>query len=210
MAFWDTVKADLKKAVEEGWTVVKDGARVAAEKSEEVAKTGKLRYKAHVLHKDVEKIFADLGGRIFDLANGPSKKDPLSNPEVKRLIEEIRALENETKLMNKDLVDIKNHKKKGSPKASTAPKVVENVEAKKSTVKTAVKKKVVSKKKAVKKKSTSRKSTVLRPSEKKTVKTTAKKSTLKKAATKKASPEKAAKPAIKKAAPKKKAVLKKG
>ncbi len=153
MVFWKTVKRDLKKAVEEGWTVVKDGAKVAAEKSEEVAKTGKLKYKAHMLHKDVEKLFADLGGIIYDLANGRSKKNPFSNPEVKRLVKEIAQLENSASSMEDDIKKIKKNMAKSSPK-KTKPKKV----APKKTVKPkAVKKKATPKKATPKKASSAKK-----------------------------------------------------
>ncbi len=175
MAFWKTVKRDLKKAVEEGWTVVKDGAKVAAEKSEEVAKTGKLKYKAHILHKDAEKLFADLGGIIYDLANGPSKKNPLSNPEVKRLVKEIGELENSASSMEDDITRIKKHMSKSSSRASK-PKAPALAAPKKTVKKKAVVKSV---KKAAPKKATA-------------------KATPKKIVKKKASPAK--KPALKKKA----------
>ena len=150
MVFWKTVKNDLKKAVEEGWTVVKDGAKVAAEKSEEVAKTGKLKYKAHILHKDAEKLFADLGGIIYDLANGSSKKNPLSNPEVKRLVKEIGQLENNASNMEDDIKKIKKHMAKSSSKA-TQPKAQAKAAPKKTAPKKTAPKKAVPKKAAPKK-----------------------------------------------------------
>jgi hypothetical protein len=84
MTIWDDVSKEFKKAVEDGWTVVKAGA-----------KTSKLRYKAHALHKEAEKVFADLGGVIYDLAKPPFD-NPYTNPEVTRLIEVLRRLEAET------------------------------------------------------------------------------------------------------------------
>jgi hydroxymethylpyrimidine pyrophosphatase-like HAD family hydrolase len=182
--FWNTVKTDLKKAVEEGWIVVKDGAKHAAERSEEVAKTGKLKYKAHVLHKDAEKLFADLGGVIYDLSNGKSKKNPLQNREVSRLVEEIRQLENNASVMEDDITNIKLHNvkstlevstkptpktgakkkaepkktaKKATPKKKVAPKKKATVKKKAIVKKKAVKKKAVVKKTAAKKKAASKK-----------------------------------------------------
>ena len=201
MSFWNTVKKDLKKAVEEGWTAVKDGAKVAAEKSEEVAKTGKLKYKAHILHKDAEKLFADLGGLIYDLANGRSKKNPLSNPEVKRLVKEIGQLEDNASVMEDDITNIKLHKVKSSLEVNTKPKAFAK----------AVKKKTARKsvKKATAKKTTAGK----KAAPKKKVKKTVKKKVSAKAAPKKAVKKKAVKkktasakkPASKKKASKKKA-----
>jgi len=192
MGFWDTVKTDLKKAVEEGWSVVRDGAKIAADKSEEVAKTGKLKYKAHLLHKDAEKVFADLGGLIYDLANRPTKRDPLANPEVKRLIEEIRDLENNASVMEDSITNIKLQNVKSTLKVST--KLVETAQAKKA----APKKKAAPRKAAPKKKVVARKAAPRKAAPKKAV--------ARKAAPKKAAPKKkvvAKKVAPKKAAPKK-------
>lgn len=84
MTLWDDVSKEFKKAVEDGWSAVKVGA-----------KTSKLRYKAHGLHKEAEKVFADLGGVVYDLARPPFD-NPYSNPEVTRLLEVLRRLEAET------------------------------------------------------------------------------------------------------------------
>jgi hypothetical protein len=197
MAFWDTVKMDLKKAMEEGWTVVKDGAKIAAEKSEEVARSGKLKYRAHLLHKDAEKLFADLGGLVYDLANGTSRKALLLNPEVKRIIEEIRQLENNASVMEDDITNIKLHKVKSTLEVTTKP--VGSKAAPKKTAKPAVKKAV--KKKVIKKKTAAKTTAPKKTIKKKTV---AKKAAVKKPSAKKAAPKKSPKKTTsKKAAPKK-------
>ncbi|MEE9543566.1 MAG: hypothetical protein V3V95_07270 [Thermodesulfobacteriota bacterium] len=169
MSFWNAVKSDLKKAVEEGWSAVKDGAKVAAEKSEEVAKTGKLKYKAHILHKDAEKLFADLGGLIYDLANGRSQKNPLSNPEVRRLVKEIGQLEDSASVMEDDITNIKLHNVKSTLQVSSKPKAASKKTIKKKTATKAAPKKAAKKKGAIKKK-TIKKKTIKKAAPKKTVK----------------------------------------
>lgn len=195
MSFWNTVKSDLKKAVEEGWAAVKDGAKVAAEKSEEVAKTGKLKYRAHILHKDAEKLFADLGGVVYDLAKGRSEKNPLLKPEVKRLLEEIKQLEENASVMEDDITNIKKHRAKGSPRASQNPKATRE--------KGSVAGNDPAPKKVIKKKT---RTTVKKKAARKPVKKAASKKTVKKKAPAKAAPKKIVK---KKAASAKKPVSKK-
>ncbi len=81
MAFWESVNTGLKKAVDEGWTAVRDSARI-----------GKSRYKLHSLHKQAEALFAEIGGIVYDMAD--SKGDnPLSRPEVRDLIDDIKRVE---------------------------------------------------------------------------------------------------------------------
>jgi cell division septation protein DedD len=94
MAFWDKVRDELKSAAKEGWSALKEGARFASEKGEEVAKTGKLKYKSYNTHKDAEKLFTELGGIVYDLSKSPSD-NPLANADVKRLVQEIKKTEDE-------------------------------------------------------------------------------------------------------------------
>lgn len=90
MGFWDNVNEELKNAVEEGWTVVKESARI-----------GKLRYKVHTLHRQAEKAFAEIGGVVYEKAK--TQENPLANPEVIRLIEKIKKIEAETEALEKEI-----------------------------------------------------------------------------------------------------------
>ncbi len=106
MAFWERVKEELTKAAQEGWGAVKEGAKIAAEKSEEMAKVGKLRYRTHTLNKQAEKLFADLGGHVYEMAK-PPYENPLSNAEVMKLVEEIKKVEEEKAHVEKDVEEAK-------------------------------------------------------------------------------------------------------
>src|SRR3990172_8448466 len=78
MGFWEHINQELKRAVEEGWTAVKESAKI-----------GKLRLNIHNLHKDAEKHFKDIGGLVYEMAVDPSE-NPLHKPEVQRHIGEIK------------------------------------------------------------------------------------------------------------------------
>ncbi|MBI5599331.1 MAG: hypothetical protein HY890_06275 [Deltaproteobacteria bacterium] len=104
--FWSRVKEDLKKAAQEGWDVVKEGAKVTAEKSEAVAKVVKLRYDVHKCHKRAEKLFCDLGGAVYDMAK-PPYENPLSKPDVTRLVEEIKGIEAEAAKLKAEIEAIR-------------------------------------------------------------------------------------------------------
>lgn len=86
MGFWDNVNDELKKAVGEGWTAVKENAKI-----------GKLRLKANSLHRKAEKHFSEIGGKVYEMANraGEAGENPLKSGDIIRLIEEIRATEAE-------------------------------------------------------------------------------------------------------------------
>ncbi|MBE9528334.1 MAG: hypothetical protein IME99_03745 [Proteobacteria bacterium] len=81
MAFWDNVNSGLKKAVDEGWTAVRDSAKI-----------GKSRYRLHTLHKQAETLFAEIGGIVYDMADSKDG-NPLSRPEVRDLIDDIKRIE---------------------------------------------------------------------------------------------------------------------
>jgi len=102
MGFWENVKEGLKKAAEEGWVIVKGGAKVAAEKTEKMAKIAKLRYQIYTLHREAEKRFAEIGGRVYDMANPPCE-NPFSDAEIKRVIEEIRQIEEKVQRLQEKL-----------------------------------------------------------------------------------------------------------
>lgn len=117
MAFWDTVSSELKKAAVEGWEAVKAGSKVAAGKSEEVAKTGKLRYKAYSVHKKADRLFGQLGGIVYEMAEPPFD-NPLLRADVQKLIEEIKQVEQEAVSIDEEVERVK---KSVSADASDVP-----------------------------------------------------------------------------------------
>lgn len=103
MKLWDHVNSELKKAVEESWTVVKESARI-----------GKLRLKIHNLHKDAERHFKEIGGIVYESAKLPWE-NPLQKPEVTEHIEAIRKIEAETEALEEEITKLQ-HKEESQPK----------------------------------------------------------------------------------------------
>lgn len=100
MGLWDGVKKDLRKGLKEGIAVVKQGAAIAVVKAEELAEEGKKKYKIFELKQRIHSNFADLGGRIYDLADQKSAA-PLGDKKVKSIISGIKKLEAEIKRIKK-------------------------------------------------------------------------------------------------------------
>ena len=86
MGFWDNVNDELKKAVGEGWTTVKENARI-----------GKLRLKVNSLHRKAEKHFSEIGGKVYEMYNRgtEARTNPLESKDIIHLLAEIRATEQE-------------------------------------------------------------------------------------------------------------------
>jgi len=89
MGFWENMNDELKNAVEEGWTVVKESAKI-----------GKLRYRMHTLHKQAEKAFTQIGGIVYEKTK--AETDPIT-PEVVKLIEKIKEIEAESEGLEKEV-----------------------------------------------------------------------------------------------------------
>jgi hypothetical protein len=104
MGFWEHVNQELKRAVEEGWTAVKESARI-----------GKLRLNIHNLHKDAERHFKDIGGIVYEMAVDPSE-NPLHKPEVQRHIGEIKRIETQAEALEAQITKLK-HKESGTESA---------------------------------------------------------------------------------------------
>lgn len=103
MGFWEHVNQELKRAVEEGWSAVKESAKV-----------GKLRLSIHNLHRDAERHFKEVGGIVYEMAADPSE-NPLHRPEVQGRLAEIRKIEARARVLEEEIARLKN--KEASPEA---------------------------------------------------------------------------------------------
>ncbi|HBG46606.1 MAG TPA: hypothetical protein DDW94_06390 [Deltaproteobacteria bacterium] len=94
---------ELKRAMEESWSAVKESARI-----------GKLRLRVHNLHKDAERRFKEIGGIVYESAKLPWE-NPLQKPEVQKAIEEIKKIEAETEAIEDEIKKLK-HKEASEKK----------------------------------------------------------------------------------------------
>ncbi len=100
MAFWQKVKDDLEKGIEEGIEIVKGSARFIKERTEALTEEGKKRLHLFELKTKVKKEMAELGGHIYDLKT--KVKNPLAEDKVKAIMERIKKMEDKiTKLEGK-------------------------------------------------------------------------------------------------------------
>ncbi len=112
MSFWERMRDELKRAMEEGWLVVKEGAKVAAVKTEDMAKIGKLRYQVYGLNRKAEKHLTEIGGRVYDMAK-PPWENPLSDQEILRLVEEVKKVEEDIKRIEAEISRLKGREEEG-------------------------------------------------------------------------------------------------
>lgn len=105
MTYLDKVKTEIKKAAKESWNAVKKSAKKAETEVEEIAETGKVRYKIFRSHVKAEDLFGKLGGIIYAASKSPSK-NPFLKKEVKKVIDDLKKTEQETDNLEKKLKNI--------------------------------------------------------------------------------------------------------
>jgi hypothetical protein len=131
MSFWDKIQDDLKKNLQEGLEIFKEGSSVVTDTLEKFTEEGKKKYKVFNLNMKVQEDFAKLGGEIYDLISKKSK-NPLGNTKVKSIIVKINKLEkNISSLESKDTKKTVKKTAKKTVKKRTVKKTVQ----KKSTAK---------------------------------------------------------------------------
>jgi len=102
---WD----DIAKSIREGVDTV-------VEKTGELTKMGKIKVDIINIKRNVEKNFAELGGKVYHLIVEEKSTQVAGNKEVKELIECIKILEKELQEKNEEMKNIKS--KSESPSES--------------------------------------------------------------------------------------------
>lgn len=155
MSFWDKIQDDLKKNLQEGIDIFKEGSSVFTDKIGELTGDGKKKYQVFNLNMKVQEEFAKLGGAIYDLTVAKSK-NPLANANVKSILAKINKMESTINILESkgDKQPAKKAKKRTTKKKAVTKKkttakkktVAKKAPAKaKSKTKTATKKKVAEK-----------------------------------------------------------------
>lgn len=88
---FDKIKKDVKKGIEEGIAVVKEGASVVSGKMGELTTEGKRQYKMYDLKSKIQSQMTLLGGRVYDVLE--SKKSPTADSKVTAVYVKIKNLE---------------------------------------------------------------------------------------------------------------------
>src|SRR3989339_2096074 len=124
---FDKIKKDVKKGIEDGIAVVKEGATVVSDKVGELTAEGKRQYKMFDLKSKIQSQMTVLGGRVYHVLD--SKKSPAADSKVKEVFIKIKNLEGqlsklEGKKETKAAAPAKPEKKtKGTPKNAERAKV---------------------------------------------------------------------------------------
>ena len=132
---FDKIKKDVKKGIEEGITVIKEGASVVSEKMGELTAEGKRQYRVYDLKAKIQGQMTVLGGRVYDVLG--SKKSPSADSKVKEVFVKIKKLEEQLRKFEGGKETKAAAPKKPAAKAKATPKKTAQTVAKKTATKTA-------------------------------------------------------------------------
>lgn len=128
---FEKVKKDLKKGIEEGIAVVKEGAIVVSQKVSELTAEGKRRYNIFDLKAKIQNQMAELGGKTYDVLI--KKKSPAVDSKVKSIMAKIKKLEGQLLKLEGKKEEKAAPKKKPAAKTKVAAKKTARPAAKKTT-----------------------------------------------------------------------------
>jgi hypothetical protein len=99
---WDRVKKNLV-----------DWYGTAYEKTDELARIGKKKVEVVGVNRSIEKHLSELGGKVYDLIEVQGKGGVIAkDPDVSRLVNEIRDLEEQLKVKEQEIEAIRDEKNK--------------------------------------------------------------------------------------------------
>ncbi|MBN1604512.1 MAG: hypothetical protein JW915_23080 [Chitinispirillaceae bacterium] len=101
----DTVWEKIKKGL-------RDGASVSMEKIEEFSKIGKLKIEEVAAKRKIERNYADIGERVFDMIEEGKSSDLGNDLSVKKSVENIVALREELSSIDAKIKEIQEAAKK--------------------------------------------------------------------------------------------------
>lgn len=87
------------------WEKVKQGFMLAAERTDELTKMGKLRLDIAATHRKIRQNFEELGGRAYELLKSgkKGKKSVTDDEDIAALIKTIKVLEKQLSKEEKEL-----------------------------------------------------------------------------------------------------------
>ena len=109
----ETLWNKIKKSVVEGVTV-------AAEKTEELTKLGKVKIEILNTKRKITVKFSELGSIVYDAVRKGTEKDEIASEKVKKLVAAVQKLEEELAEKERQFEEI--HKKTGTASKKGAGK----------------------------------------------------------------------------------------
>ena len=111
---------DIKKTLEQGVSIAKEGVAYAAERAEDLSLAAALRLRIFGLRRRVERHYAELGAAVYYLLD--KKADVSADASVKKHVKDIKALEAEVNRLFAHLTDLSHKASPGKGRTAKSQK----------------------------------------------------------------------------------------
>jgi hypothetical protein len=99
MSFWEKIEKDIRKNIQDSFTLFRKRSTAVSQKIEKLTEGGKKKYKVFTLKMKVQDEFTKLGGKVYDLSHKTT--NPVKNKGVSSIISKIKKLESQITGMEK-------------------------------------------------------------------------------------------------------------
>ncbi|HPG40714.1 MAG TPA: hypothetical protein PLP19_16910 [bacterium] len=89
---------------------IRDGIELVVDKTEEYGKIGKLKVDIMGIQRNIEKLFAELGGQTFELLSKDDKADVGNDAQVKKMIADLQAQEVKLDSKKNEIIQVREQK----------------------------------------------------------------------------------------------------
>jgi hypothetical protein len=94
MGFWDSLKKDIKKGVDEGLEAFKEGTEAIKHKAGSVTEDIKKKVKSFELKQKIQVQLTELGGRVYEVASD-KRRNPMKDKQVTKIVNTISKIESQ-------------------------------------------------------------------------------------------------------------------
>ena len=91
---------------------LREGLAVLAEKTDEYTKIGRIKLEIISIKRDIEKLFTELGGKVYHLMVEQNDTNIASNEEIRGLIEKVKDLERRLQEKRQEIEKVKKAKER--------------------------------------------------------------------------------------------------
>lgn len=93
MGFWDSIRKDIKRGIDEGLEAFKEGTEAIKQRAGSLTEDIRKKVKVFELKQKIQVQLTELGGRVYEVTSPDKRKNPMTDDQTKRIIDRIRRIE---------------------------------------------------------------------------------------------------------------------
>jgi len=127
MGFWDKLKRDIKKGIDEGLEALKEGTEAIKHRAEDMTDEVKKKIRIFELKQKIQVQLTELGGRVYEVVSEGKRRNPVLDENVKKIFDRIKRIDEQISKLEGKAVTSKakkgtTKKRKSSTKKGTVKK----------------------------------------------------------------------------------------